>query len=140
MPIGALLEDGLEARERLDLLASRLALGSDAHSHGEEDCEQLQRAAILVVDACVLRHAERSDVSPPMEERDADSSRRCVVSDRCRGQELLAVEDAHHCAVGAGQLLRTLGDELRHAVELEVGGGDLGLGLHHAGQARVLVA
>ncbi len=58
------LEDGLEARERLDLLASRLALGSHAHSHGEEDCEQLQRAAILVVDACLLRHAERADVSP----------------------------------------------------------------------------
>ena len=135
-----LFEDGLEARERLDLLASRLALGSHAHSHREEDCEQLQRAAILVVDARLLRHAERPDVSPPMEERDADPSRRGVVSDRRRRQELVAVEDAHHRAVGAGQLLRTLGDQLRHAVELEVGGGDLGLGLHHAGQAGVLVA
>ena len=54
--------------------------------------------------------------------------------------KLLAVEDAYPRAVGAGELLRALGDQLRHAVELEVGGGNLCLGFHHPRQTGVLVA
>ena len=47
------------------------------------------------------------------------------------GHELLAVENAHRRARRRGQLLRALGDQLRHGLELELGGGDLRLGLHH---------
>ena len=45
------------------------------------------------------------------------------------GNELVAVENVHRRTVGAGQLLGTFGDQERCSLELELGGGDLGLDL-----------
>ena len=57
------------------------------------------------------------------------ASRPSGASDDGLGNELVAVENVHGGAVGAGQLLGAFGDQERCSLELERGGGDLRLDL-----------
>ena len=75
-----------------------------------------------------------------VEQGNADPNRRRAASDRGAGHELVSVEDAHRRAVGACQLLCALCDQLRDAIQIEVGSRDLGLRLDHSRQAGVLLA